>query len=161
MEIKDTEKQIREQEAKEYTIQNPLLYQILTYTAVFIFCCLTILSIIWIITLVKTEGFLSIGGILVITFFTGYSSYLGLQVLRYKTAQVLYNEHCVTVIKRGKTSSYTWSEITKTKYHGMFRVLRLFNAKNENIYTIHGITPDNKKFIQKVGNTIGYTNDVF
>ncbi|TRX54797.1 hypothetical protein FNH22_18730 [Fulvivirga sp. M361] len=158
MEIRGSEKKICR---NRVTIPNPLLHQVLTYIVVLIFCCVTIVSCIWVVILVKTEGVLSIGGIPVIIFFAGYSSYIGLLILRYRTARVAYDDNCFTVTQGGNSTSYIWSEIMKTKYHGMFQVLKLLNAKGKTIYTIHGITRDNKKFIQKIGKTAGFTIDVF
>ncbi len=143
------------------TIPNPLLHQILTYIVVLFFCCVTLVSCIWAVTLMTTEGFLSVGGVPVIIFFAGYSSYVGLLVLRYRAAKVTYGEKGFTITQRGNSTSYIWSDIMKTKYYGMFQVLKLSNAKGKTIYTIHGITRANKQFIQKIGKTVGFTTDVF
>ncbi|MBQ4820761.1 hypothetical protein [Aquimarina sp. MMG016] len=161
MERENYEKRIHKKGGRAYAIPNPLSHQIITYITVLSFCCITILSCIWMVTLIKTEGLVAVGGIPVITFFAGYASYVGLLVLRYRTAQVTYHKNGFIILKRGNTSSYSWSEIKKTKYHGMLRVLRLHNANGKNIYTIHGITRDNKKFIQEVNEIIGFSTDVF
>ncbi len=113
------------------------------------------------ITLIKKEGLVSIGGIPVITFFAGYSAYVGLLVLRHITAAISYDKHGFTMTKRGDTEEYAWSTIAKTKYYGIFQVLRLSNANGNTIYTTHGVIRENRKFIQVVGDTVGYTSDVF
>lgn len=146
---------------KKVDVPNPLFHQILTYLIVLIFGCITILSCIWVVILVKTEGLVSIGGIPVIIFFAGYSFYLGLLVVRYRATKVSYNSEGFTVIRGGNSTDYLWSEITKTKYHGIFQVLQLIDVQGKTVYTIHGITRDNKKFINKVGEEVGYTSDVF
>ncbi len=157
----NSEKEILKKKGKENIIPNPLLHQLITYFIVLFLCGAFIWSCIWMLTIIKNEELMSIGGIPVIVFFTGYFSYVGIQVLRYRTARVTYHQNGFTVTKRGKTSSYTWSEITKTKYHGTVGVLRLFNADGKTIYTIHGITRDNRKFMNKISETVGYTTDVF
>ena len=161
MKKRDENKLIHKKEVKEYTLSNPLLHQVLTYIVVLFLFSIAILSSLWMVMLVKAEGLVAIGGIPVITFFAGYSAYVGIQLLRYKSNQVSYNENGFTVFKKGKAFHYAWQDVTKTKYHGTIQVLKLFNAKGKNIYTVHGITRANKKFINKAGEIVGFTTDVF
>lgn len=147
---------------KENIIPNPIGHQVITYIIVTILICITILSVFWVITLAIQEGFLPlVSGIPIIIFFAGYASYIGLLVLRYRSAKVTYDTTGFTITSRGNLHSYDWSSITKTKYYGMFRVLRLSNNEGNTMYTIHGITRDNRKFIREVDKIIGYTTDVF
>ncbi|WP_109300160.1 hypothetical protein [Aquimarina sp. AU474] len=146
---------------REYMVSNLVIHQIITYFVVLFLCSVTVFSCIWMLMIIKEEGFLSIGGIPVIIFFAGYSSYVGIQVLRFRTARVAYHQNGFSVTKNGNVSKYSWSEITKTKYYGIARVLRLFGNNGKTIYAIHGITRDNRKFMNKISETVGYTTDVF
>ncbi|WP_109829394.1 hypothetical protein [Reichenbachiella versicolor] len=143
------------------TIPNPLIIQILTYFVVMILCCITLLCCLWAAIVVISEGFVSIGGIPVIIFFAGYSSYVGILVSRYKSARVTYHENGFTVTHGRNSKSYSWEDMTKPKYFGMFQVLKLHDTNGRTIYTIHGNTRAAKKFIQKVGKEVGFTTDVF
>ena len=113
------------------------------------------------VILIQKEGFLSIGGIPVITFFAGYGSYVGLVLIRYIGTKISYDKDGFTIIKKGNSVNYPWSQIAKTKYYGIFNVLRLFDAEGKTMYTIQGTTKSNKKFIQKISSAVGYTSDVF
>ncbi|MEO0528912.1 MAG: hypothetical protein AAFZ89_16890 [Bacteroidota bacterium] len=143
------------------TIVKPLWHQVITYSVVLFFCAITICSVVWMINLLRTEGFPSIGGIPVITFFSGYSAYVGLLLLRYGVGEVTYDENGFTVNKKGDTSRYTWSDITKTKYYGILRVLRLFRADGRTVYAIHGQIRHHRTFINKISEKVGFTTDVF
>ena len=156
-----SERQIQKNKVTGDIILTPLFYRILTYIVVLVFCFITIFSIFWMVILIQKEGFLSIGGIPVITFFAGYGSYVGLVLIRYIGTQIRYNKDGFTIIKKGNSVNYPWSQIAKTKYYGIFNVLRLFDAEGKTMYTIQGTTKSNKKFIQKISSAVGYTSDVF
>ncbi len=156
-----SERQIQKNKVTGDIILNPLFLQLLTYVVVLVFCFITIFSIFWMVTLIQKEGFLSIGGIPVITFFAGYGAYVGLVLIRYIGTQIRYNKDGFTIIKKGNSVNYPWSQVAKTKYYGIFNVLRLFDAEGKTMYTIHGISKSNRKFIQRIGETVGYTTDVF
>jgi len=155
------ERQIHKNKVTGDIILTPLFYRALTYIVVLVFCFITLFSILWMVTLIQKEGFLSIGGIPVITFFAGYGSYVGLVLIRYIGTKISYDKDGFTIIKKGNSVNYPWSQIAKTKYYGIFNVLRLFDAEGKTMYTIQGTTKSNKKFIQKISSAVGYTSDVF
>jgi hypothetical protein len=84
-----------------------------------------------------------------------FATYVTFPLLKYIDAIITYGPNGFTVKLRDEETKYLWSDIERTRNHGVLGVLSFLHKNGKCVYVVYKLTPGYVKFTRRVREHVG------
>ena len=140
-------------------VYNPIWLQLILYAAIVVFPCLSGYMFYLSYDALANSELSKFLGFTVFGMIAAYPSYIGLLLVKFVSAKIVFDEAGFVVEVKGFKRSYVWSQIASVKNYQTGQIVKLFDSTGAIICIVDHMTPGYKPFAKKVNEVVTIKNN--